>query len=111
MMHPMLPPKDHYELYRAFRDGASSQRRGRHLSSPDLHELGGDHDAPRPYPVWMALRRAGERIGRLAPIQRFQEWREERAIREIAPSPPPAAEEPCVRGNAIPVSGRALTRG
>lgn len=73
MMHPMLPPEGHYELYRALWNGPRMSRR-RHPSSLDLHELGGADDSLRPDPLWMAIRRSVDWVARFQIVQAFQAW-------------------------------------
>lgn len=71
-MLPLLPPDNHYRVSRDLWDWQSSRRDDRHVLSLDLHALGGARNAPRPDPVWMAIRRTPDRIGRLAIVQRLQ---------------------------------------
>lgn len=99
MMMPSLPPQDQYQLGRELWNAAGSRRTRRHISSLDLHELGGEHDALRPAPVWMAIRRLVERVERLAVVQRFQGWLERPASVESIPA---RREEACVhRGEGL----------
>ncbi len=102
MMFPLPPPEDDYQQTRSLRNGSGSHRKGRHMSSLDLHELGGDQDALRPDPIWMAIRRAGERIGRLAVVQRFQDWLERLPKHQPQPSEPTIAERNALSSDVIP---------
>lgn len=117
MTIPMLPPEYHVELNRelnrAFRSGAHSRHRRRHPSSLDWHELGYEHEASRPDLVWMALRRVGERVGRLTLVQRFSARREERAEREVdqpAPAAPDASVSATGTGTFASDTGRPARR-
>lgn len=85
-MFPLLPPQDHYQLSREFARVTDRRRQGRHLSSLDLHELGGVEDALRPGPVWMALRHAVQRIGQMPAVLRVQRWIEREPDPSTAPT-------------------------
>jgi len=65
-MLPLLSPENLYHMSREFQDRRGSRRDTRHVSSLDLHELDGARNALRPDPVWMAIRRTAEWIGRLS---------------------------------------------
>lgn len=80
------------------------------MSALDLHEFGGDQDALRPDPVWMAIRQLVERIERLAIVQRFQGWTERRSEREVAPSEPIIAEGNALAEDVSPPHGHVMSR-
>ncbi len=62
MLLPMLPPDHMYQMSRAFYEGTGSRRKGRHVSSRDLHQLLDEESALRPDPIWMAFRQAAQRL-------------------------------------------------
>lgn len=95
MFMPPLPPEDYYQMSRDRRGDPGSRRRTRHISSLDLHELGDAQDALRPDPVWMAIRRTVDRIGRLPIAQRVLHWLERRSRSEsVPPEPNPSSCHP-----------------
>ncbi len=73
-MMPLLPPDDHYQASRDRWDGPGSRRKTRHASSLDLHELGYADDSLRPDPLWMAIRRTMDWIGRFQVVRALQDW-------------------------------------
>lgn len=106
MMLPLLPPGDHYQMSRDLWDRAGSRRRARHISSLDLHELGGSQDASRPDPVWMVIRRTADGIGRLAIVQRLQHSIERMSDRETGSDGPELGREGMSCGDAAPDTRR-----
>lgn len=110
MLLPLLPPGDHYQMSRDMWDGPGSRRQARHVSSLELHELGGAHDTLRPDPVWMAIRRTADGIGRLAIVQRLQHSIERMSDRETGSGGPELAREGMSCGDAAP-DARRVARG
>lgn len=112
-MLPLLPPEDHYQIsrdLRDWRDWRGSRREARHLSSLDLHELGGARNAPRPDPVWIAIRRTADRIGRLAMVQRLQHSLERLSDRKTETARPEHATGGMRRGDPVADTGRVAPR-
>ncbi len=109
-MLPLLPPENHYRTSRDFQDWRGSRRTARHVSSLDLHELGGARNAPRPDPVWMAIRRAADRIGRLAMVQRLQHSLERLSDRQAEIARPERATGGMRNGDPVADTGRVAPR-
>lgn len=110
MMFPMPPPDDDYQRTRNLRNGSGSPRKGRHISSLDLHELVDDQDALRPDPIWMAIHRLVEMGERLPIVQRFQDWRERLSAHQPESSEPTITERnACSKGDAIPAGEHVVS--
>ena len=110
MMFPMPPPDDDYQRTRNLRNGSGSPRKGRHISSLDLHELVNDQEALRPDPIWMAIHRLVEMGKRLPIVQRFQGWRERLSQHRHEPSEPTIAERnACSKEDVIPAGEHVVS--